>query len=460
MSRARSTYRCAECGHDHPKWVGRCEGCDAWNTVAEEPAAPPSSSSQRRISGNASNSIRPTPLGEVAPSRLTRWKTGLPEFDFVMGGGIVPGSLTLLGGEPGIGKSTILLQVLARLEAAGVHTLYASGEESPEQVRLRADRLEETADPVLVLADTRLEAIISAATRVEARVLVVDSIQTAFTDALEGAPGSVGQVRESAALLMRFAKASGTAVILVGHVTKGGNIAGPKTLEHIVDTVLYFEGEAVLDFRLLRATKNRFGSVDELGVFSMSQRGLIPVPNPSSIFLGARGRHAPGTAVTALMEGSRPVLVEIQALASASGFGTPQRVAAGLDPKRLAVLLAILERRAGAGFGAKDVFVQVTGGLKLTEPGADLAIAAALLSSLSDMPTPPDAIYLGELSLSGEIRPTTALDRRLTEAGRLGFRQAFGGGGTGMTPRGVTVTSGVRHVGLESVDELAGTLAG
>jgi len=459
VSRGRSTYRCAECGHDHPKWVGRCEGCDAWNTVAEEAAVPSLSTSRRWALGDGSTSVRPTPLGEVAPSRLTRWMTGLPEFDFVMGGGIVPGSLTLLGGEPGIGKSTILLQVLARLEAAGVRTLYASGEESPEQVRLRADRLEETVDPVLVLADTRLEAIISAAAQVEARVLVVDSIQTAFTDALEGAPGSVGQVRESAALLMRFAKASGTAVILVGHVTKGGNIAGPKTMEHIVDTVLYFEGEAVLDFRLLRATKNRFGSVDELGVFSMSQRGLVPVPNPSSIFLGVRGRNAPGTAVTALMEGSRPVLVEIQALASASGFGTPQRVAAGLDPKRLAVLLAILERRGGAEFASKDVFVQVTGGLKLTEPGADLAIAAALLSSLGDTPTPSDAIYLGELSLSGEIRPTTALDRRLAEAGRLGFRRAFGGGATTLTPRDAGVTAGIQHVGLEHVDELAATLA-
>ena len=386
MSRPRSVYRCAECGHEHPKWVGRCEGCGAWNAVAEEPAAAPARTA-RRLRADAAPGAVPVALQDIEKTRLSRWSTGIPEFDFVLGGGIVPGSLLLLGGEPGIGKSTLLLQAVARLEAAGVRTLYASGEESPEQVRLRADRLEEEAGPVLVLGETRLESVLQTAGAVGAQVLVIDSIQTVFTDTLEGAPGSVGQVRESAALLMRYAKATGLAVVLVGHVTKGGNIAGPKTLEHIVDTVLYFEGEPSLDYRLLRATKNRFGSVDELGVFSMTGRGLVAVPNPSAVFLGARSERTVGSAVTALMEGSRPVLVEVQALAAPTGYGTAQRVATGLDPKRLAVLLAVLERRAGTSFSQQDVFVQVAGGLKLTEPAADLAVVAALLSSLHNRPT-------------------------------------------------------------------------
>jgi DNA repair protein RadA/Sms len=371
----------------------------------------------------------------------------------VLGGGLVPGSLTLIGGEPGIGKSTLLLQTAARLQTAGVRTLYASGEESPEQVRLRSDRLVEDAGGVLVLGETRLEAVIATAEQVGAQFLVLDSIQTVYTDSLEGAPGSVGQVRESAALLMRFAKESGTAAVVVGHVTKGGNIAGPKTLEHIVDTVLYFEGEPALDYRLLRATKNRFGSVDELGVFSMTGRGLEPVLNPSAVFLGSRTAGGVGSAVTAIMEGTRPVLVEVQALAAPSGYGTPQRVATGLDPRRLAVLLAVLEMRAGARLAQQDVFVQVAGGLKLIEPASDLAVAAALLSSLHNKPTPPDALYLGELSLSGEIRPIAGLERRLAEAGRLGFQRVFA------ADRGGVRVQGITHHRLAAINDLAATLA-
>jgi DNA repair protein RadA/Sms len=454
MARARSVFRCAECGHDHPKWVGRCDGCGAWSTVAEEPML---SAPQRRTVGRSDrrtvSSPAPVALSEISQSRLTRWSTGIAEFDFVLGGGLVPGSLVLIGGEPGIGKSTLLLQAAARLEASGHRTLYASGEESPEQVRLRADRLRENAGPVLVLGETRLESILDAAHSVSARVLIVDSIQTAYTDALEGAPGSVGQVRESASHLMRFAKETGIATIVVGHVTKGGSIAGPKTLEHIVDTVLYFEGEPTMDYRLLRATKNRFGSVDELGVFTMTGEGLEPVANPSAVFLGSRSAGTVGTAVTALMEGSRPVLVEVQALAAPSGYGTPQRVAAGLDPRRLAVLLAVLEMRAGERFAERDVFVQVAGGLKLTEPAADLAVAAALLSSLHNRPTPPDAIYLGELGLGGEVRPIAGLDRRLGEAGRLGFRRVIA------SERGTGRVAGLTHLGLAAISELAGTLA-
>jgi DNA repair protein RadA/Sms len=361
--------------------------------------------------------------------------------------------MILIGGEPGIGKSTLLLQAAARLEAAGRTVLYASGEESPDQLRLRADRLIEDAGAVHVLGETRLEAIVGAAGAVSADVVVIDSIQTVYTETLESAPGNVGQVRECSGQLMRFAKESGTAVIVVGHVTKGGGIAGPKTLEHIVDTVLYFEGEVTLDYRLLRTTKNRFGSVDELGVFSMTERGLVAVPNPSAIFLAARADGISGSAVTALMEGTRPVLVEVQALAAKSGYGTPQRVATGLDPKRLAVLLAVLERRAETSFADLDVFVQVTAGVRLTEPGADLAVAAALLSSLYNRPAPADGIFLGEIGLGGEIRPSGAIERRIAEAARLGFRRVFG------SSRSTSQVPGVSVVGLDHVEQLVRALA-
>ncbi len=453
MARAKSVYLCAECGHEHPKWAGRCEACGAWNTVAEERL--PATAGPRRATKDGGGTRRParvTTLGEVAGEKLHRWSLGIPELDFVFGGGLVPGSMSLIGGEPGIGKSTLLLQASARLVEGGRRVLYASGEESAEQIRLRADRLVEDASEVLVLGETHLEAVLAATREVKADLLILDSIQTTFTDALESAPGSVGQVRESAALLMRFAKETGVAVMVVGHVTKGGMLAGPKTLEHIVDTVLYFEGEPSLNYRLLRATKNRFGSVDELGVFSMTERGLVGVPNPSAVFLAARSAGVSGSAITALMEGTRPVLVEVQALAAPSGYGTPQRVATGLDPKRLAVLLAVLERRAGQSFANLDVFVQVSAGVRLNEPGADLAVAAALVSSLTNRPTPADAIFMGEIGLGGEVRPIGGVDRRLAEAGRLGFLRAFGSGRHASA-------GGIRTIALDHVDELVRALA-
>ena len=454
MAKARSVYRCTECGHDHPKWAGRCEGCDAWNTIAEEPLTLPTPGVRSGKGGRGGpGGPEPSRLRDIAESRLVRWKTGLDEFDFVLGGGIVPGSMTLVGGEPGIGKSTLLLQAAARLEAAGLPVLYVSGEESPDQLRLRADRLTEDSGAVHVLGETRLDQILMAAAALPAQILILDSIQTVYTEALEGAPGNVGQVRECAARLMRFAKETGIAVITVGHVTKGGGLAGPKTLEHIVDTVLYFEGEGVQDYRLLRATKNRFGSVDELGVFSMTERGLLTVQNPSALFLSSRAVDTSGSAVTALMEGTRPVLVEVQALAAHSGFGTPQRVATGLDQKRLAVLLAVLERRGGAAFSSLDVFVQVSGGVRLTEPGADLAVAAALISSLHNRPAPADVLFLGELGLGGEIRPIATLERRLTEAARLGFKRAY------VARRSTARVEGVTLVGLDDVSQLVKTLA-
>jgi len=451
MPKPRSVYRCTECGHEHPKWVGRCEACGEWNAVAEEPVV--GRTGGRKVSSVRLSGSPPVRLSNIAAESLTRWRTGLPEFDFVLGGGIVPGSMTLIGGEPGIGKSTLLLQAAARLESAGRTVLYASGEESPDQIRLRADRLSEDAGPVHVLGETRLEAIIEAVAAVHADVVVIDSIQTVYTDALESAPGNVGQVRECSGQLMRFAKDSGTSVVVVGHVTKGGGIAGPKTLEHIVDTVLYFEGEATLDYRLLRTTKNRFGSVDELGVFSMTEKGLIAVANPSAVFLAARADGTSGSAVTALMEGTRPVLVEVQALAAKSGYGTPQRVATGLDPRRLAVLLAVLERRAETSFAQLDVFVQVSAGVRLNEPGGDLAIAAALISSLYNRPAPADVLFLGEIGLGGEIRPSGAVERRIAEAVRLGFHRVFG------SSRSAVQVPGASLVGFDHIDQLVRALA-
>jgi DNA repair protein RadA/Sms len=381
-----------------------------------------------------------------------RWKTGLAEFDFVLGGGIVPGSVTLVGGEPGIGKSTLLMQCAARLEGQGVSTLYVSGEESPDQLRLRADRLPENAGAIHVLGETRLEAIVHHATQLKSSVVLLDSVQTTYTEQLEGAPGNVGQVRECAAQLMRFAKESGPAVLLVGHVTKGGGIAGPKTLEHIVDTVLYFEGETTLDTRILRAVKNRFGSVDEIGVFRMTGTGLEPVANPAAAFLAGRTSGTSGSAVTALMEGTRPMLVEIQALASKAGFGTPQRVATGLDHRRLALLLAVLERRGGLPFGSLDVFVNVTGGVRLGEPSTDLAVLAALISTVHDRPVPADALFLGEVGLGGEIRPVAGVERRLAEAARQGFRRVF------LSNRS-KASKDLDVIGLEGIGELTRRLA-
>ncbi len=453
MSKGKSVFRCTECGADQPKWGGRCDSCGAWNSLVEEAVG--------RLSGSA---VRGAPTGQP-PIRLTdlkqsaiaRWKTGLAEFDFVLGGGIVPGSVTLVGGEPGIGKSTLLMQCAARLESQGVSTLYVSGEESPDQLRLRADRLEEDAGNIHVLGETRLEAILHHATQLRSSVVLLDSVQTTYTEELEGAPGNVGQVRECAARLMRFAKESGggPAVLLVGHVTKGGGIAGPKTLEHIVDTVLYFEGETTLDHRILRAVKNRFGSVDEIGVFRMTGTGLEPVANPAAAFLAGRTTGASGSAVTALMEGTRPMLVEIQALASKAGFGTPQRVATGLDHRRLALLLAVLERRGGLPFGSLDVFVNVTGGVRLVEPSTDLAVLAALVSTVHDRPVPADALFLGEVGLGGEIRPVAGVERRLAEAARQGFRRAF----LSARSRGGGAGAELELIGLEGIGELTRRLA-
>jgi DNA repair protein RadA/Sms len=444
-------YRCSDCGAEQPKWAGRCDACGAWNTLVEEAVGRAGGRAARRA--DLASGRPPVRLSAIVGGAVERWPTGLNELDYVLGGGLVPGSVVLIGGEPGIGKSTLLLQCAARLERAGVTTLYVSGEESPEQVRLRADRLVDDAGPVQVLGETRLEAIVAHAAAAGARVVIVDSIQTSYTDALEGAPGNVGQVRECAARLMRFAKEQGPAVLLVGHVTKGGGIAGPRTLEHIVDTVLYFEGEPSLDHRILRAVKNRFGSVDEIGVFRMTGSGLEPVPDPAGAFLASRVTGVSGSAVTALLEGTRPLLVEIQALATKAGFGTPQRVTTGLDQRRLALLLAVLERRGNLPFGSLDVFVNVTGGVRLLEPSADLAVVAALVSSVHDRPVPADALFLGEVGLGGEVRPVVAVERRLAEAVRQGFGRAF------VSSRSRVRVDGIEVIGMDGIGELARRLA-
>src|SRR5215208_4728428 len=458
MAKTKTAYRCTECGAEHSKWQGRCDACGEWNTLVEEivtPRVAASGGAARRMGGTRSlaegGSVAVTPrLREVKGSNAKRWTTGLNEFDFVLGGGIVPGSMILIGGEPGIGKSTLLLQVAARLQSAGHATLYASGEESSLQIKLSADRCSEDAGDVTLWSETNLETVLTTAAAATPAVLVVDSIQTVYTADLEGAPGNVGQVRECAARLMRFAKESGTAVFVVGHVTKGGGIAGPKTLEHIVDTVLYFEGENSLDHRVLRATKNRFGSVDEIGVFRMAEDGLVPVDNPSELFLGDRGMHASGSAVTALMKGSRPILIEVPTLAAKAGFGTPQRVATGYDARRLALLLAVLDKRAGLSFAQLDVFLNVVGGVRLQEPAGDLAVAAALASSVYDRALPHEAVFVGEVGLGGEIRPVSQAERRLAEAANMGMTTAY------LAERAVPkrIPKELRAVGVRTIADL------
>lgn len=462
--KARTLYRCTGCGADHPRWAGRCDVCGEWNTLVEESVSRASTGSAakgaaRRIGGARSlgeggDVATPRRLADIVGAAEPRWVSGLAEFDFVLGGGIVPGSMVLVGGEPGIGKSTILLQVAARLQQAGHRTLYVSGEESGLQVKMRAERLGDDAGDVLVLGETLLETIVATAAKLTPHILIVDSIQTVFTGDLESAPGSVGQVRECAARLMRFAKETGTTVFVVGHVTREGGIAGPKTLEHIVDTVLYFEGEGSLDHRVLRAIKNRFGSVDEIGVFRMTQNGLDPVANPSELFLGDRLNHASGSAVTALLEGTRPVLIEIQGLAAKSGFGTPQRVATGYDGRRLALLLAVLDKRAGISFAQLDVFLNVVGGVRLQEPAGDLAVATALASSVHDRPVAASSIFLGEVGLGGEIRPVSQSERRLAEAAKMGMTTAY------MSERAIPsrLPKGITPRGVRTVSDLFGHL--
>lgn len=422
-------FFCTECGNEFPRWQGQCPACQAWNTLVEEPGTrrtrTRSSAGPRRREREPGSAPAPIRLGSLDGEEVGRWVTGVDELDFVLGGGVVPGSLVLIGGEPGIGKSTLLLQMAARLTAAGRATLYVSGEESPAQVRMRADRLGTGTSDVLFLCETELSRVLDAAEASTPAALIIDSIQTAYAEELDGAPGSVTQVRECAARLQHWAKARGVAVFLVGHVTKGGAVAGPRTLEHIVDTVLYFEGGDAHQHRILRATKNRFGSVDEIGVFRMRDDGLAPVPNPSELFLRERTRGVSGSAVVATIEGTRPLLVEVQALCTRTSYGAPQRAVTGFDRQRLALLLAVLERRAALRFGELDVFLNIVGGVRLAEPAGDLAVVAALISSVMDREVPGDAAFVGEVGLGGELRAVSQTERRVAEAIRMGFRRVY-----------------------------------
>ena len=444
MARPAVQYVCSECGAISAKWSGRCDACGAWNTISEEAA-----STGPKFAGSLGGSTakgRVIPLGDLRgkDDMPPRFVTTIGEFDRVCGGGLVPGSALLVGGDPGIGKSTVLLQAAAKLATAGHRAVYISGEEAADQVRLRARRLGLDAAPVSLAAETSLRDILATLKATEPPALVViDSIQTVWSDTLEAAPGTVGQVRACAQELVRFGKETGAAIVLVGHVTKEGQIAGPRVVEHLVDTVLYFEGERGHNFRILRAVKNRFGATDEIGVFEMTGGGLAEVANPSALFLsrsdGDSAVPVSGAAVFAGLEGTRPLLVEIQALISETSFGTPRRAVVGWDSGRLAMVLAVLEARAGMGFGNYDVYLNVAGGLRIAEPAADLAVAAALLSARLDSPLPHDAVFFGELSLSGALRPVSGTEARLKESAKLGFTRAIASVPPGAAKQGVDV---------------------
>jgi len=427
VSKAKSIYRCGECGAESPKWAGQCPDCGEWNTLVEGVAAPSAAKSRSaRLGGYAGAAVgsQVKTLAEVAPDREVRLGSGLDELDRVLGGGLVLGSVVLIGGDPGVGKSTLLLQTLAALSAQ-LPSLYVTGEESLEQVSLRASRMHVAGAALRLLAETQVEQIIAHAARERPQVMVIDSIQTVYTDALQSAPGSVAQVRESAAQLVRYAKATGTALFLVGHVTKEGTLAGPRVLEHMVDTVLYFEGDMGTPFRVVRAIKNRFGAVNELGVFAMGDRGLKEVTNPSAIFLSRHEQEVPGSVVMVTREGTRPLLVEVQALVAESHISNPRRVTVGLDHNRLSMLLAVLQRHAGVAMYDQDVFVNVVGGVRITETGADLATVLAALSSLRNKPLPAQWVVFGEIGLAGEIRPVQGGLERLREAAKHGFKRAI-----------------------------------
>ena len=447
MARSEERFVCQNCGSAYSRWQGRCDDCGEWNSLVAEaaPAALP-----KGLKAGRGRAIEFSGL-DAAPAEEPRLAVGMPELDRVLGGGLVPGSAILIGGDPGIGKSTLVLQAAAKLGSRGIDCAYISGEEAVAQIALRARRLG-LSQPKLRLAAANSLRDILAGLEKSGRpdVLVIDSIQTMYVDNIDSAPGTVSQVRASVQELIRLAKSRDVALFLVGHVTKDGQIAGPRVVEHMVDTVLYFEGERGHQFRILRSVKNRFGATDEIGVFAMTDGGLAEVANPSALFLGNRGGNVPGAAVFAGMEGSRPLLVEIQALVAPSSLGTPRRAVVGWDGGRLAMVMAVLEARCGLAFGGNDVYLNVAGGLRINEPAADLAVAAALVSSLTDQPLTEETVVFGEISLAGEVRPVARMEARLREAAKLGFRHAIVPQGAGRAPDGLR---------LSAFDRLAALLA-
>ncbi|MCK9284631.1 MAG: DNA repair protein RadA [Rhodocyclaceae bacterium] len=454
MAKAKTQYTCTECGASAPKWQGQCPGCGQWNTLVETIAESGGAGGHRYASLAASGRVQR--LAEINPREEPRQPTGIEEFDRVLGGGLVQGGVVLIGGDPGIGKSTLLLQALSRLAEAGQPVLYVSGEESGEQVALRARRLQLPMGHLQLLAEIGLEKILAVLNAEKPAVAVIDSIQTMYSDALQSAPGSVAQVRECAAQLTRLAKQSGICIILVGHVTKEGALAGPRVLEHIVDTVLYFEGDAHSSFRLIRAVKNRFGAVNELGVFAMTDKGLRGVSNPSALFLSQHAQEVPGSCVLVTQEGTRPLLVEVQALVDTAHTPSARRLTVGLDANRLAMLLAVLHRHAGVACFDQDVFVNAVGGVRIQEPAADLAVMLAIVSSLRNKPLPPKLVAFGEVGLAGEIRPAVRGQERLREAAKLGF-------GCALIPRAnlpKQMVKGIEVIAVDRVDQAVERLRG
>ena len=445
MAKVKTVYACTECGGQSPKWQGQCPHCSSWNTLVESIPTEPSSGAGNRYAGlTAARGVMR--LDSIDPVDAGRIPSGLPEFDRVLGGGFVPGAVVLLGGDPGIGKSTLLLQALQKVGEQHA-VLYVTGEESPEQVSARARRLKVDGSKIALLAEIQLEKILASLRDEKPLVAVIDSIQTLWSEALNSAPGSVAQVRECAAQLTRLAKAGGPAIGLVGHVTKEGAIAGPRVLEHIVDTVLYFEGDSGSSFRLIRAIKNRFGAVNELGVFAMTETGLREVSNPSALFLSHSGDPVPGSCVTVTQEGTRPLCVEIQALLDEAHSPNPKRLTVGLETNRLAMLLAVLHRHAGVACFDQDVFVNAVAGVKISEPAADLAVLLAMVSSLRGKPLPAGLVVFGEVGLAGEVRPVQRGQERLKEAAKLGFTRA-------LIPRANMTRQGVEGIQAIPIDRI------
>jgi len=442
MAKAKTRYVCQDCGTDYPRWVGKCDACNAWNTIVEEaPVA-----SVTRI-GHTKGKAAETVSLQAQMKEYARWTTGSEELDRVLGGGMVQGSAILIGGDPGIGKSTLLLQASAAVSKQ-VPVLYVSGEESAQQIQMRAKRLGLDQAPMKLATTGQIESILATIAQERPGLVILDSIQTLYSDKSESAPGTVSQVRLAAHELIQVAKQTHTTIIFVGHVTKDGQLAGPRVLEHMVDTVLYFEGERGHSFRILRAFKNRFGATNEIGVFEMQSVGLEDVTNPSALFLSERPEGAAGSAVLAAVEGTRPVLMEIQALVSQSQLAQPRRTTLGVDGNRVAMIAAVLDKHCGFPFGNHDIFLNVTGGLKVTEPGADLAIAAALVSSLLEKPIDPQTVVLGEVGLAGEVRSVSQLELRIKEAAKLGFTKAL------TPPLGKTTPKGMQVLSLKRLDEL------